>query len=187
MRDILDYCMVIDNAISPEVCDATVDVFENSPANHEKFDGGAAHFTQLNFTSLAAYSAPLRPMHKYFMDASKHFIKEYQKNIPETEFWPQDYAFEEARIKRYNTDSNDRFDDHCDAISASTCKRFLVFFWYLNDVQQGGETLFLNSDFAVKPRKGRLLMFPPLWLFPHRANKPVSNTKYIMGSYLHFV
>ena len=33
---------------------------------------------------------------------------------------------------------------------------------------------------------GRLLMFPPYWMFQHVGNAPVSNDKYILSTYLLF-
>jgi prolyl 4-hydroxylase len=65
-----------------------------------------------------------------------------------------------------------------------TARRFLSFIFYLNDVEQGGETVFANL--RVKPEKGLLLMFPPMWMFPHRGDPPISNTKYILSVYLHY-
>ena len=29
-------------------------------------------------------------------------------------------------------------------------------------------------------------MFPPMWMFPHSGNAPISNTKYIMGTNLRY-
>jgi len=62
----------------------------------------------------------------------------------------------------------------------------------LNDVNEGGETVFqLNREVSpsikVQPKTGKLLMFPPLWTHPHLALPPVSGPKYIVGGYLHYV
>ena len=65
-----------------------------------------------------------------------------------------------------------------------SCPRFISFLWYLNDVEEGGQTLFHGKE--VKPKKGRLVIFPPLWLFPHMGTEPISNTKYVMSSYLRY-
>ena len=65
-----------------------------------------------------------------------------------------------------------------------SCSRFLSFLWYLNDVDEGGETIFNNK--VVTPQKGRLVIFPPMWIFPHMGVEPISNTKYIMSSYLRY-
>jgi hypothetical protein len=62
-------------------------------------------------------------------------------------------------------------------------------FTYLNDVDEGGETEFESDEnnlFTVKPKCGRIVVFPPMWTFPHRGKKPISNPKYILSTYLHY-
>jgi hypothetical protein len=56
--------------------------------------------------------------------------------------------------------------------------------WYLNDVDNGGETVF--EELFIRPKLGTMIVFPPLWMFPHRGNPPISNLKYIMSTYLHY-
>ena len=62
----------------------------------------------------------------------------------------------------------------------------IAFQVYLNDVHEGGRTIF-SDDVNITPEKGKMIMFPPLWLFPHAGEKPKSNAKYILGSYLHYL
>jgi len=59
-------------------------------------------------------------------------------------------------------------------------------FWYLTDVDEGGETYFPDLNMGVKPVKGRMLMFPPFWMYPHEGRLPLSGTKFILGTYLNF-
>lgn len=66
----------------------------------------------------------------------------------------------------------------------ATSRRFLSFFWYLNDVDQGGETVF--DDLIIQPKTGRMVVFPPLWMFPHKGCIPISNEKYLLSTYLHY-
>ena len=56
--------------------------------------------------------------------------------------------------------------------------RTLTFLFYLNDIEDGGETLFL--DCKIKPKKGRLLFFPATWNYIHAGNIPKSDDKYII-------
>ena len=72
-----------------------------------------------------------------------------------------------------------------------SARRFLVYFWYLNDVEVGGETAFQwnsasETNSVIKPVAGRLLMFPHMWTYPHAGLKPISGPKYIIGGYLHY-
>jgi hypothetical protein len=63
--------------------------------------------------------------------------------------------------------------------------RVITYLWYLNDVEEGGETEFFGGDFKVKPEKGKLLFFPSFWCFPHRGNQPKSSNKYIITGWLY--
>ena len=78
-----------------------------------------------------------------------------------------------------------KFEPHYDALDAKS-NRYLVFLWYLNDVAEGGETEFCNFGLRVQARAGRLLMFPPYWMFQHAGLAPCSNDKYIVSTYLLF-
>ena len=77
--------------------------------------------------------------------------------------------------------------DHVDVGDYISARRFLVFFVYLNDVKEGGETEFPTLDLQVSPECGTILVFPATWTFLHRGNVPISNDKYILGSYKHYV
>ena len=57
---------------------------------------------------------------------------------------------------------------------------------YLNN-NDGGNTTFPDYDIEIKPEAGKVLVFPPLWTFKHRGEKPINQPKYIIGSYLHYV
>jgi hypothetical protein len=62
--------------------------------------------------------------------------------------------------------------------------RVITYLWYLNDVNDGGETEFCG-DFKVKPRAGKLVLFPASWCYPHKGIMPLSNNKYIITGWLH--
>ena len=52
---------------------------------------------------------------------------------------------------------------------------------------KGGETEFPDLDLTISPECGTMLLFPSTWTYLHRGNTPISNDKYILGSYLHYV
>ena len=61
--------------------------------------------------------------------------------------------------------------------------------FYLND--NDGFTTFPNvrSDrkpLAVEPKAGRVVIFPPMWMFPHNGLPPKNDDKYIMMTSLHY-
>ncbi len=62
--------------------------------------------------------------------------------------------------------------------------RVITFLWYLNSIENGGETEIWNSH-LVKPESGKLLLFPSCWTFPHRGKMPLSDNKYIITGWLY--
>jgi len=63
-------------------------------------------------------------------------------------------------------------------------KRALVFAIYLNDVEEGGETEFLHFSKRVKPKQGRIVIWPASFPYVHRGNPPLSGEKYLVTSWL---
>lgn len=49
---------------------------------------------------------------------------------------------------------------------------------YMNTIEQGGETRFVDLDLTVKPVAGRLLMFPANFLYRHEATMPIGQDKF---------
>jgi hypothetical protein len=62
--------------------------------------------------------------------------------------------------------------------------RALVFSIYLNDVEEGGETEFLHFSKRVKPKTGRIVIWPAGFPYLHRGNPPLSGEKYILTSWM---
>jgi hypothetical protein len=74
---------------------------------------------------------------------------------------------------------------HADLLSEGAACRVLALLFYLNDVEEGGETLFLTPQkMAVHPRKGSLLIFPTSPTHVHAGAPPISNDKYIVANFL---
>ena len=150
----------------------------------------AIAFTQINLANNADWASVQNGMLEVFQDYIMHYINDC--NIQPKQ-WPTTYGYEAIRIKRYLDNDYDRFDPHVDVMNSETSKRFLAFFVYLNDVDEGGETQFVqlkkpgtHIPLKIKPQQGRLLMFPPQWMYYHAGLKPVSNSKYLIHSYCHY-
>ena len=98
---------------------------------------------------------------------------------------PPSAACADLVMKRYRPSTDERFQLHFDSID-HLASRYLVFLWYLNDVERGGATRFPDLGVEVAARAGRLLIFPPYWMFQHEGLPPVSGDKYILSTYLLF-
>lgn len=185
-KNLRDFIVVSDDMMTSDDCQHIISLFNDNPKYHEHHNTDGYNFTQLNITRHNQIHSGCKAAHDILIQATLNAVKLY-KQVPESSFWPDKTALEEFRIKKYLPNTNDRFEDHIDAGDLITSKRYLVFFWYLNDVIEGGETYFPSLNLSIKPKQGRILIFPPTWMFPHRANKPISNEKYMVGSYLHFI
>jgi len=65
-------------------------------------------------------------------------------------------------------------------------RRCAVFTLFLNTVEEGGETEFLYYPGRVKAEQGKLIIWPAGYTHVHRGNPPISNTKYILTSWVEF-
>ena len=176
-----NYIQIYKNVIEPEYCDEIVEKFESNTDQHENYDQGPMSFTQINL-NMNGWDADVSKLSQIYVK----YIKQYKKDCVITkQMWPETYAFEQIRLKKYLPNDKDEFGPHVDSISIDSALRFLVFFIYLNDNDKG-ETAFPQLGVAAPCKKGSLLMFPPLWPWLHAGLKPVNKPKYMVGSYLHY-
>lgn len=175
---------VYESAVTDDFCDRALDFYNYNPNLHERYDNDKKpNFTQVNFTRNRNLDFEL---HDYFVSKAQEYVADYRFMLYETtKFFPEKYGFEEFRIKHYKNDGIDQFAIHVDSATMQSSKRFLAFFWYLNDVEIGGETFFMHT--SIQPKKGRLVIFPPFWMFPHKGAPPISGEKFLMSSYLNYI
>ena len=64
--------------------------------------------------------------------------------------------------------------------------RVLLWMFYLNDVEDGGETEFFHQNLKLKPKRGTLIIAPSDFTHTHRGSMPISNDKYIFTSWMMF-
>lgn len=88
------------------------------------------------------------------------------------------------QIQRYDKNKGHYIWHNDQRVEKSNSRhRAITFLWYLNTVDEGGETGFIN--YKVKPETGKLLLFPSDWSYPHCGNVPISNDKYIMTGWVY--
>jgi hypothetical protein len=77
---------------------------------------------------------------------------------------------------------------HCEhnGTSGPSARRHLVFMTYLNDVSDGGETLFYYQNLHIRPTKGLTLIWPADWTFTHCGLVSNSETKYIVTGWISY-
>lgn len=186
MRALKDCVVWFDGALEREFCAQLIDSFDQSAHLHAKNGRGVraglerSGWTELNVSRLADEG-----FKGFFLHQIGRHLALYNERLRLTIPVPERPLIEDLRIKRYRAGADEQFQPHFDSIDA-VANRYLVFLWYLNDVAEGGETEFCDLGLKVEARAGRLLMFPPYWLFQHAGLPPRSNDKYILSTYLLF-
>jgi uncharacterized protein YutD len=190
-KKLTDLIKIYDDAVNPETCAQTIKLFERYSDYHERYDTDKKpSFTQMNLTSFTRdtedYSSKDKDLHQHLVNTFTTYASLYCTDLMITDEHPPQYALEELRIKRY-TPTDDEFQEHVDVGNHNSARRYLAFFLYLNEVESG-ETKFPYLNLTVEPKPGRLVIFPPLWMFPH-AGLPCGGDipKYIVGSYCHYL
>lgn len=179
-----DFIEIYDDVLEPSQCQRLIEIFESLPNKQEVIDDDKRpSFTQLNLTENADNNEEIKSLHNTLIAKTFEYRNLYYQFVDERVF-PDKHNFEYFRIKKYRNNGEDLFDTHVDVRNHESARRFLSFMFYLNDVKQGGETVF--EGLSITPKCGRLVVFPPLWLFPHKGCCPVSNDKYILTTYLHY-
>jgi hypothetical protein len=77
------------------------------------------------------------------------------------------------------------FHQHADAWDMASASRVISIIAYLNDVAEGGETVF-SFGLTAKPQKGLTIVFPSAPIFEHKALAPISGPKYVLVGWVHF-
>ena len=127
----------------------------------------------------------MRDYYPPLLRLSEIAVAKYQKDVTGIIF-PEQIACEQFRLNEYRT-GQDHFTYHVAVNSAAATRRFLVMSWFLNDVEQGGDVFFPHFNVRVQPKKGRLLVYPAAWMYPCSYETPLSNDKYVLGTYMHYL
>lgn len=181
------YIQIYENALSKELCEKIIKIFNENENEHK--DGvvasGLDKNTKItremyfNKMPLSVYDKELFDnLHTYLIQYGKYnnIIPMLTQDIEDTGYQLQKYVANEGFYK-WHHDSATKMNNN-NKIS----NRIITYLWYLNDVQEGGETLFQN--FKIKPKQGSLLLFPATWSYKHCAAMPISNDKYIITGWI---
>jgi len=181
--DVRRFIAVYDEVLPPALCQRLVENFlaaaPHQVRNREGVREGmeASSYTELNVSGLAEPD-----LHRGFeITLLKHFDL-YNAQLGLSRPVTPVKRISDLIMKHYQVSQHDRFQIHFDAIHQHA-NRYLVFLWYLNT---GGETWFPDLELKIAPKAGRLLIFPPYWMFQHAGLAPLSEDKYIISTYAIF-
>lgn len=169
------------------LCDQLVEKFEKCIDATTERDEQYYKFRELNITKHHEF----KDEYTKLMRISNYILSVYKKEVG-VEFFPEQFTLEEFRMKKYEPNGSDQFDWHVDVGDYASAKRFMVVMFYLNTVEEGGQTYFdwgkdEENGLFVEAIKGTACMFPPFWTMPHKGMPPKSGPKYIVSTYAHYI
>lgn len=186
LGDLAHYIRTYDEDLEPAFCRRLVGSFNSLSRFHKPSGKGHRHgleesaWTELDVSALSDAS-----FLGFFRARIDLALERYNRDVGLAIGVPNSAKTAELILKRYRAGFDEQFQPHFDSIH-QVANRYFVLIWYLNDVAEGGETVFPQLDIRIIPREGRLLVFPPYWMFQHAGMPPVSGEKYIMSTYLLF-
>ncbi len=186
MQSLRDYIRTYDHALDENFCAKLISGFEGmidlQSRNGKGIRPGLENsaWTEMDIGKLAD-----KAFLGFFLAQIEQYLARYNSEVTLHIPVPIRPRTDRLILKRYRAGGDEVFEPHFDALDGSS-GRYLVFLWYLNNVAEGGETEFCDLDLKVAPRTGRLLMFPPYWMFQHAGRAPISGDKYILSTYLMF-
>jgi hypothetical protein len=178
MKNIERYIQIYDDVISGQLCDLIIEKFtkdENKEPSEVEYKS-----TEL---IIKTDNEDWKDIDDMLFQILNTNLKLYFENSKYS-FTPQTRLDDSGyKIQHYEKNQG-KYQSHFDVNGIETWNRFLGVIFYLNDVEEGGETNFPDIEYSVKPKRGRMLFFPCQYPLRHEGLIPISNDKYIINTFI---
>ena len=204
LKLLTDFVKIYDGCLAPSLCDKIINAFEADDEHHIESKIGALnepifretdgkvnvyrHAIEMNCTKRATESPKWDGIMRLLNHHASSYFQKYCSELKDDGFPFNVYEetrLEQWRMHRYNPNKH-YYKEHIDSIEYHSAQRMLVMLYYLNTVEEGGETKFATIDTAVKPVKGRLAIAPTWFGYPHSAEIPITESKYMIKTFVHY-
>jgi hypothetical protein len=184
MKNIDDYIVVIEGAITHALCNAILDEFKTEEWGKTIVGDGNVH-ENIRSAETIVISYPhtieknfkvRNKLDKYIFASAGYAIKKYNEKFPLARI-EEDSGYELLRYKegQFYVEHTDSFKDRPRAVSCS---------FALNDDYEGGEWAFFNREKIIKVPKGAAVMFPSNFMYPHEVMPVQKGTRYSIITWL---
>lgn len=191
-----NYIRVIDSVFSKDYCENLITQFEQCSQQHREIPTRLIELDLINLihNSKSLFGSKYKGwkthnVYDFTADTDLAMQSVQQEFLLYKDRWdtlnklPETYTAEGFRIKAYRPGVH-QFKMHVDVGNRVSACRFLGFLIYLNDSDAGTE--YPHFDMTIEARQGRMVIFPPMWMYPHRGQMPSKHSKYIMSTYLQY-
>ena len=185
-----DYIGIYDNALTKKECEMIINRFETKDKHRQKkvntniegTDKILKTCSQISF-NFSDYDDAF--YHRMVVNAIKRKFHLYRKKYPYLEYGSTSCGFNLTsyyNLQKY-TDGEGYFPLHCEHGSLGPY-RMLVWMFYLNDAKSG--TIFPSQKKTLKPKTGRLVIWPAAWTHVHKGVTPNVGEKYILTGWWNY-
>jgi hypothetical protein len=192
------------NSLCPDICNEIISKFENEIENDNVLPGATSQGLKLNIKHTLDFCIDtangwdkITKMLKielkhninnyiYNLNDSIHYLPNNNSGLRYMLFSEKDMCYDNItlQIQKYQKQTG-KFTFHNDFdIREDSNYRIFTYLWYLNDVIEGGETVFFENH-KIIPRAGTLVIFPANWSYPHSGKMPISSDKYIITGWIY--
>lgn len=183
----MEFIYIEKNSLSEDFCKRLIELFNKDEDRYQGITRNGVNLKTKNTTDLK-----INRYKSEWAEIDNILYKELNKHLKiyfdKLDFFYRTFAKiedEGFQIQYYKKDEG-QYIYHNDAAVKYDLKRyrFLTFMWYLNDVEEGGETEFFGN-YKIKPETGKFVLFPATWTYPHAALVPRSGDKYIITGWFY--
>jgi hypothetical protein len=182
-----NFIEIYDEAFTLDFCNKAIAYFENMSNAGFGFDRRASNIPKVKVEDLTVFPSQLHEIDLY---PSRELVSEFNETLYKyyneyCEKYSVLFEGNKPHILTANRIQKTLIGQgyhlwHFESSSREVAHRITAYTLYLNDVDEGGETEFLYYPIRVKPKTGRLVIWPAGFTHAHRGNPPLSNTKYLL-------
>lgn len=181
-----DFYYIKENALDKEFCDHCIKKFKDDDNKKQGTTGSGLlldikQSIDLNISSLDYW----KEEDLVFYNSLNDGLRDYENIHKDTILFLNCGDYTDSGYQIQETMPGGFYSWHHDYFVKNEMSRILTYIWYLNDVEEGGYTEFVDG-FKVQPKTGTLLIFPATWTFYHQGTPPLETTKYICTGWIYF-
>lgn len=192
MTKLEDFIYIKDFVLSPEICEEICLKYELTEGKHkgETLGGVSPDVKYTTDYNIQYNDDKWKRVFNLLLNSIKEEMVNYKEQLQKKTgdvYLNNELHVSGMLIQKYDENKGKytwHNDQHTDISGNESIIRQVTFIFYLNDVEDGGETEF--KFLKIKPKRGRLLFFPSDEIYIHRGNVPRSNDKYIITNWLSY-
>ena len=197
MSSFSDFIYIKKKALKKSFCQKVIKKFEEDErkqpgviAGRKEVDLNIKRSTDLDITPFANW----KKEDEIFFSSLTSALKEYAElNIHGSNYHGEPYPIlnplnqggriSDTGYQIQRTAPGEFYKWHSDWAFSDNSYRVLTYMWYLNTVDRGGYTEFVDGT-KIKPEEGKLVLFPSTCNYYHQGFPPENETKYIATGWI---